>query len=71
MDHSEKVTAQSETESVKSKRGKNILALCMTLSAAIAGFTSGHLGTIPGVIIFSLSIISVGVILYLYYWKSN
>jgi hypothetical protein len=64
----------SETEKglIKAKKRtklKNILNPLMIIFGAIAGFTSGHLRNVFGIVLFSISIIAIGMILYLYYFK--
>jgi len=48
---------------------KNVYVMLLTLFGAIAGFTSGHLHNIYGIVLFSISIIAIGIVLFYYYRK--
>jgi hypothetical protein len=48
---------------------KNYLTPFMIIFGAIAGYTSGHLDNITGILMFSFSIIAIGILLYLYYFR--
>ena len=64
----------SESEIKSEKRNnqsklKNYLTPLMIIFGAIAGYTSGHLDNFSGILLFSISIIAIGIILYLYYFR--
>ncbi|MEI7491412.1 MAG: hypothetical protein WCK92_08440 [Bacteroidota bacterium] len=48
---------------------RNILNPLMIIIGAIAGFSSGHLHSTSGIVVFSLSLVAIGILLYLYYFK--
>ncbi len=48
---------------------RNVLNPLMIIFGALAGFSSGHLDNVYGILLFSISLIALGIILYLYYFK--
>jgi hypothetical protein len=48
---------------------RNVLNPLMIIFGAIAGFTSGHLHSVYGILLFSISIIAMGIFIYLFYFK--
>ena len=51
------------------KNPKNLFSLLLIIFGAVAGFTSGHLNSVLGIVLFSGSIIAIAILLYLYYRK--
>jgi len=64
--------SQTEKESINVKNQtklRNVLNPLMIIFGALAGFTSGHLHNLYGILLFSISIIAIVIILYFYYFK--
>ncbi len=71
MSDLKKESSQAENGSKAKKQSKlrNVLNPLMIIFGALIGFTSGHLHNVYGILLFSISIIALGIILYLYYFK--
>ncbi len=71
MKNAKNELSQTEMDLKKKNQTKlrNILYPLMIIFGALAGFTSGHLHTVYGILLFSISLIAIGIILYFYYFK--
>ncbi|MCX6267067.1 MAG: hypothetical protein NTW16_06880 [Bacteroidetes bacterium] len=72
MNEKKKGSSATEMDSTNGKaRTKldNFSSPLMIVFGAILGFTSGHLHHVYGIVLFSISIIALGILLYLYYFK--